>query len=190
MQYQAESLQKAVSDREQAAIRLSHLKQDLDSRELFLTPIGDAYKALGPNDTDRKNACKRLIDSDELCKKQIAEIRALELSLADLNAVIAAVEVARRAEEWDITRELAQSLKVFAGHNPGTQAAQVSVVDAARTLGAQAVEDQAYLEFSSPPVQSNPTSTMLDHITDNNDYRGLGESVPAAQWWNDNDIPF
>jgi hypothetical protein len=187
MQYQAESLQKAVGDREQAAIRLSHLKQDLDSRELFLTPIGDAYKALGPNDSDRKNACKRLIDSDELCKKQIAEIRALELSLADLNAVIAAVEVSRRAEEWDITRELAQSLKVFAGHNPGPQAAQTSMVDAARSLGAQAVED---FEFSSPPVLSNPTSTMLEHITDNNDYRGLGESVPSAQWWNDNDIPF
>jgi hypothetical protein len=181
MYYDSTSLQKAVAEKELQAVRLSHLKQDLEARELYLTPIGEAYKALGPNDSDRKNACKRLVEDDEVCKKLTVEIRALELSLAALASSITSVEVARRAEEWDVTRELAAALKAFAAVNPGPQAAQQSMVQAARALGARAIS-------ASP--EPNMTGTMLDN-TDHNDIRemGMGEMASVTQLGG-YDIPF
>lgn len=139
LEYQTLLLARAEDD-----LKLAHAREDLKARQLFLTPTGADFKALGANDTDRENVMLKTFATDQVCVELRAKILALEMRQAETAGAIAQIEAARRAQEWDITRLLATALAEYVGHgNPGQMAAQASGVKAA-TSAAEEITESLY----------------------------------------------
>lgn len=131
--------------RRQAEILLQHQREDLKARELFLTPTGDEYKALGSNDSDRKTVITKRCAADAAYVEICGKIRALEIELSGANAEIDDYEARRRNDEWIVTRMLAEALhERFVGHNPAPIASVTASVDLAR--------EEAALELQEDPI--------------------------------------
>lgn len=136
--------------RREIDLKLAHLKQDLEARELFITPTGENYKALGTSDPDRKTVVEKTRQFDPTCTQIRAQIREFEARLSSLQASIDEYETLRRADEWEITRSLAEALRwrYTANHsNPAREAA----LDAA-VRGVVGEENQPVIMFNDSDV--------------------------------------
>lgn len=134
-------------ERREIELSITHLKQDLAAREVFITPTGDEYKALGSSDPDRKNVLEKCYAADPACAEIRAKIRELERRLSSVMAVIDEFEILRRADEWEITRVLAEGLRYryAPNHNPAPEAAlDVALQDA------QSAAEEFEEEFDVP----------------------------------------
>jgi myo-inositol-hexaphosphate 3-phosphohydrolase len=49
-----------LHQRSDIEIKLRHLREDLEGRQLYLTPTGEGYKGLGSSEGDRKNVMEKL----------------------------------------------------------------------------------------------------------------------------------
>lgn len=139
--------------RRDAEIQLQHLKEDLKGRELFLTPTGEEYKGLGPNDTDRGNVLQKRFAGDTVCQEIHGKIRLLEISLSTINASIDECEALRRNQEWEITRELTQVLQErYTGQNPGLKVATAEAINRAVSDAKEIYQaEQAVLNYEEIP---------------------------------------
>lgn len=149
-------------------VNLSHARQDLEGRKLFLTPTGADWKALGTSEDDRKIARDKIIADDPVSKQIAAQIRAIEVTLSSTNASIEVFEAARRAEEWDITRALADALKLRAEvRNPGQEAAKFAALWQANAEAADEVlGDQPPATEQAEALQADTFVEVFEEVAD------------------------
>jgi GTPase len=90
--------------------RIRHLKDDLEARQNFITPTGEAWKLSGTSEDDRKHALQKLFLEDAVCQEIKVSIRALEITQARIEATIDEIEAVRRNDEGITSRLLGEAL--------------------------------------------------------------------------------